>query len=82
MRGDDLMGSDLIDYMKAKSDKLLEKDENKQKIAAIKKELYQKKGTLVSIQQWKRNAVRTKVEEMKMRKIHQKKHSSPATTVP
>lgn len=44
MRGDDLMGSDLFDYMKAKSDKLLEKDENKQKIAAIKKELYQKKA--------------------------------------
>ena len=38
------MGNDLYTYMKDKADKLAEKDENKQKIAAIRKELYLKKG--------------------------------------
>ena len=44
MRGDDLMGNDLFEYMKAKADKLFEKDANKQQMAAIRKELYMKKG--------------------------------------
>jgi len=43
------MGNDLYAYMKAKSDKIAEKDPNKQKIAAIRKELYQKKGTNIYI---------------------------------
>jgi hypothetical protein len=49
MKGDDLMGNDLYNYMKTKADKLAEKDENKQKIAAIRKELYLKKGTILII---------------------------------
>lgn len=44
MRGDDMMDNDLFEYMKAKADKLVEKDVNKQKMAAIRKELYMKKG--------------------------------------
>jgi hypothetical protein len=44
MKGDDLMGDQLFDYMKARSDKIAEKDENKKKVAAIRKELYQRKG--------------------------------------
>lgn len=38
------MGNDLFEYMKKKADKLFEKDENKQKMAAIRKDLYMKKG--------------------------------------
>ena len=38
------MDNDLFEYMKTKADKLAEKDENKQKMAAIKKELYLKKA--------------------------------------
>jgi hypothetical protein len=44
MCGDDIMANDLYAYMKAKSDKIAEKDANRQKIIAIRKELYQKKG--------------------------------------
>ena len=44
MKGDDIMGNDLFNYMKAKADKMFEKDENKQKMAAIKKDLYMQKG--------------------------------------
>lgn len=44
MRGDDMMGNELFEFMKIKADKLMEKDENKQKMAAIKKELYMNKG--------------------------------------
>ena len=47
--GDDVMGNDLYAYMKAKSDKIAEKDPVKHKIAAIRKELYQKKGTNLNI---------------------------------
>jgi len=43
MRGDDLMGNELYTYMKTKADQLAEKDENKKKMAVIKKELYLKK---------------------------------------
>lgn len=39
------MGNELFEYMKTKADKLTEKDENKQKMTAIKKELYMNKGT-------------------------------------
>lgn len=45
MRGDDLMGNELADYMRIKAEKLFQKDENKQKMAQIKKELFLKKGT-------------------------------------
>ncbi len=34
-----MMGNDLVQYMKAKADKLFEKDESKQKMAAIRKAL-------------------------------------------
>lgn len=44
MKGDDIMGSDLFDYMKAKADKLFEKDANKQQMAALNKELCMKKA--------------------------------------
>lgn len=43
MKGDEFMGNDLCDYMRAKAEKLFEKDENKQKMAAVKKDLYMKK---------------------------------------
>ena len=39
-----MMGNELFEFMKIKADKLIEKDENKQKMAAIKKELYMNKG--------------------------------------
>lgn len=39
MKGDEMMGNDLVQYMKAKADKLFEKDEAKQKMAAIRKAL-------------------------------------------
>jgi serine/threonine protein kinase len=45
MRGDDLMGNELGEYMRIKAEKLFQKDENKQKMAQIKKELFLKKGT-------------------------------------
>ena len=60
MGGDDLMGNDLYAYMKARSDKIAEKDVNKQKILAIQKELYQKKGINYNIQLWKISAARNK----------------------
>lgn len=41
--GDAIMLNDLCDYMTEKNNKLIEKDEKKQKIAAIKKALYHKK---------------------------------------
>lgn len=44
MMGDDIMGNDLFAYMKAKADKLMEKDENKQKMVVLRKELYLKKS--------------------------------------
>ena len=44
MKGDEFMGNDLFEYMQKKANHLFEKDENKQKMAAIKKELYMKKG--------------------------------------
>lgn len=46
MKGDEMMGNEIFEYMKAKADKMAEKDENKQKIAAIRKELYMQKGIL------------------------------------
>ena len=49
MKGDELMGNDLFEYMKVKADKMIEKDENKQKIAVIKKELYMKRGIFLFI---------------------------------
>jgi len=60
MKGDDLMGNELYSYMKDKAQKLAEKDENKQKIAAIRKELYLNKGNHLTIQQWNKNAVKRK----------------------
>ena len=44
LKGDEMMVNDLIEYMKAKASKMAEKDENKQKIAKIRKELYQKQS--------------------------------------
>lgn len=44
MRGDEYMGNDLFAYMKEKAEKLVAKDEVKQKMAGIRKELYQKQA--------------------------------------
>ena len=65
MRGDEYMGNDLFEYMKNKADKLFEKDENKQKMAAIRKDLYMKKGKNYLIQLWKKNAVMKSQEEIR-----------------
>ena len=67
MKGDDLMGNDLYAYMKNKSDKLMEKDENKQKIAAIRKDLYFKKSKHSTIQQWMTSAM-IKIEASRIKK--------------
>ena len=68
MKGDEFMGNDLFDYMRGKAEKLFEKDENKQKMAAIKKDLYMKKGNFDSIQPWKKkSAVSNPTEDNKLR---------------
>ena len=59
------MGNDLFEYMKKKSDKLFEKDENKQKMAAIRKELYMKKGIFYLIQLWTKSVILKNQEEIK-----------------
>ena len=79
MRGDDLMGNDLFDYMKVKADKMFEKDENKQKMAAIKKELFMKKGKPGLIQPWRRSAVRSHSEG---RTTWPRRFCLPSTTRP
>lgn len=73
------MGNDLYSYMKAKADKLAEKDENKQKIAAIRKELYLKKGKNLNIQQCKKN-VAIRKEENRIKKTFLKKACLLKTT--
>jgi serine/threonine protein kinase len=44
MKGDDLMGNEIFEYMKVKAEKMAEKDENKRKITALRKDLYVKKS--------------------------------------
>ena len=49
MKGDDIMVNELFAYMKQRADKLVEKDEVKQKTALVRKQLFESKGIVMFI---------------------------------